>query len=194
MMLATLLKAETHRQMPWKNGGGVTVEIAIYPEDASVDDFDWRVSTASVAQDGAFSKFENVDRTLSVLSGDALVLEVEDKVVQLSQQSQPFSFAADATTYARLTGGAITDLNVMTRRGHFIHQVHDLRITGAITQILSSATCLIYCGEGALTVQLGTECWQLSQQDCLVLSDPAGSGAMISGAGRGFLISLERVV
>ncbi len=34
-MALTFLKAENHRRMPWKNGGGVTVEIAIHPQGAS---------------------------------------------------------------------------------------------------------------------------------------------------------------
>ncbi len=78
-MALTILKAENHRRMPWKNGGGVTVEIAIHPQGASVDDFDWRVSMATVASDGPFSVFPGIDRTLSVLEGDGILLDVEGR-------------------------------------------------------------------------------------------------------------------
>jgi uncharacterized protein len=36
-MAARLIRAAAYRRMPWKNGGGETVEIAIAPEGATVD-------------------------------------------------------------------------------------------------------------------------------------------------------------
>ncbi|MDP1908248.1 MAG: HutD family protein, partial [Hyphomicrobium sp.] len=41
-----ILRAKDYRRMPWKNGGGETTEIAISPEGAALDSFDWRVSMA----------------------------------------------------------------------------------------------------------------------------------------------------
>jgi len=52
-----LIPADAMRRMPWKNGGGVTTEIAIAPEGATLDNFDWRVSTAQVDAAGPFSRF-----------------------------------------------------------------------------------------------------------------------------------------
>ena len=39
-----ILRAPDYRRMPWKNGGGETTEIAVFPAGAGLDDFDWRVS------------------------------------------------------------------------------------------------------------------------------------------------------
>ena len=50
----------------WKNGGGSTTEIAVFPPDAGFDDFDWRVSLATVAADGPFSAFPGIERTLAM--------------------------------------------------------------------------------------------------------------------------------
>mgnify|MGYP000624994528 FL=1 len=36
---------------PWRNGGGVTWQIAASPEGADVAAFDWRLSMAEVAAD-----------------------------------------------------------------------------------------------------------------------------------------------
>ena len=55
--------------MTWKNGGGVTREVAAYPPGAGLDDFDWRVSMATVEAGGPFSVFPGVDRVLAVLEG-----------------------------------------------------------------------------------------------------------------------------
>ena len=49
---------------PWKNGGGSTTEIAIAPPGAGLDDFDWRISLATISEDGPFSVFPGIDRTL----------------------------------------------------------------------------------------------------------------------------------
>ncbi|WP_284760210.1 HutD family protein [Agrobacterium sp. fls2-241-TYG-188a] len=124
-----LFRAGEHKRMPWKNGGGETVEIAVFPADASVDNFDWRISMATVASDGAFSIFSGIDRTLSILDGNGMGLEVDGRAaVLLTRESQPLTFAADVPVEAMLVDGPITDLNVMTRRGRFSHSVE--RVTG----------------------------------------------------------------
>ncbi len=119
-----ILRASDHRVMPWKNGGGFTTEIAVFPADAGLDTFDWRVSMATVSADGPFSTFANIDRTLSVLSGDGIVLDVEGRgPARLTTDSSPLAFPGDAPTFGRLLGGPIVDLNVMSRRDRLTHHV-----------------------------------------------------------------------
>src|ERR1700710_1019683 len=103
---------------PWKNGGGSTTEIAIGPAGASLEAFDWRVSMARVASDGQFSEFAGIDRTLALIEGSGLMLKIGNNApVTLSSGAEPVSFTGDTPTFAHLTQGEITDLNVMTRRG-----------------------------------------------------------------------------
>ncbi|SFQ22142.1 HutD protein [Ectopseudomonas toyotomiensis] len=45
-MPCTLLDLATARVMPWKNGGGETLELAIAPAGAGLEDFAWRISSA----------------------------------------------------------------------------------------------------------------------------------------------------
>nr|WP_280137597.1 HutD family protein [Aureimonas sp. AU40] len=119
-----ILRAADHRRMPWKNGGGETIEIAVHPPGAGLADFDWRISMADVASDGPFSRFEGIDRTLSILAGNGMDLEIEGHGRRsLTAGSDPLSFPADAPTFARLHDGPIRDLNVMTRRGACTHRV-----------------------------------------------------------------------
>ena len=40
------LTAKDYRIMPWKNGGGTTTEIAVFPAGASLETFEWRFSPA----------------------------------------------------------------------------------------------------------------------------------------------------
>ena len=119
-----LLRNTDHRRMPWKNGGGETIEVTVHPPDAGLADFGWRVSMATVASDGPFSIFPGIDRTLAVLSGDGMALSIEGLGERrLTPASAPLAFPADAPTTARLSGGPVTDLNVMTRRGRFVHSL-----------------------------------------------------------------------
>lgn len=121
-MTCRLCRAADHPRMPWKNGRGETLQIAIWPDGAGLDDFGWRVSVAGVTEDGAFSRFAQVDRTLAVLTGDRLDLLVRGQGPQrLTPGSGAFGFPADAPCDARLIGGPVTDLNAMTRRGAFRH-------------------------------------------------------------------------
>lgn len=119
-----VLRSVDHKRMPWKNGKGETVEIAVSPPGATVDNFDWRISMATVAEDGPFSVFGGIDRTLSVLTGEGITLSVAGHAPNtLHRDSRPHGFPADSETSATLLAGPITDLNVMSRRGAFTHAV-----------------------------------------------------------------------
>ncbi|MGX1787860.1 HutD/Ves family protein [Bosea sp. NPDC055332] len=125
-----IIRAADCLVMPWKNGGGTTTEIAVAPEGASLNDFDWRISMAHVGQDGPFSSFPGIDRTLSVLTGAGITLAFGDgERVKLDRTSAPYPFAADRAVDGLLTSGPIDDLNVMSRRGRWQHRVK--RLSGA---------------------------------------------------------------
>lgn len=112
-----VLRAADRAATPWRNGGGVTREVAVWPPGAGFDDFHWRVSMAEVRTDGPFSMFPGVDRVLAILQGK-LELCIEDRaILELTEDSPPVTFPGDVPTVARVLGAVVTDLNVMTRRG-----------------------------------------------------------------------------
>ena len=126
--MAKIIRAADCRRMKWKNGGGETAEIAVFPEGAALDDFDWRVSMARVETDGPFSAFPGVDRTLAILEGEGLVLRVANQnPVELTGRSEPLSFPADAPTTARLIAGPITDCEGHGRRPHHTPRTRPVR-------------------------------------------------------------------
>lgn len=102
--------------VPWKNGGGTTREIAVFPPDAGMDDFVWRLSMARVEQAGAFSAFDGVDRVLAVLDG-RLRLSGAGIDVTLDGGSIPFGFDGGAPPAGEPLAGPVVDLNAMARRG-----------------------------------------------------------------------------
>jgi uncharacterized protein len=149
-----IIRAADCRPMPWKNGGGETVEIAISPEGAGLDDFDWRLSMARVEGDGPFSQFAGVDRTLAILEGEGLVLAVgRQEPVKVTDRSEPFSFPADEETSSSLIAGPITDLNMMTRRGKAAHSMRRLTVNGTFDVASTARELLLFCRSGNACIE-----------------------------------------
>ncbi|MCO4250276.1 HutD/Ves family protein [Pseudarthrobacter raffinosi] len=108
------------RSEPWRNGGGVTRELASHPKAASAQDgaWDWRVSIADVSKAGDFSAFPGMERVLTVIDGELLLLTVDGAEHPL-EKSRPFRFSGEAAAHGALPTGDIRDLNVITRTGSF---------------------------------------------------------------------------
>lgn len=182
-----ILRAENYRRMKWKNGGGETAEIAVFPENAGLDDFGWRVSMATVASDGPFSAFPGVDRTLSVLDGEGIALDIAGRApVTLTPASAPYGFPADAATGARLLGGPITDLNVMTRRELCRHKVSALTSNGPI-EMTCEPPALLFCRSGEVLVDAEGLQDALQRFDAAIL-DGTGNPVHIDGSGAFLLV------
>jgi environmental stress-induced protein Ves len=118
-----IVRESEQKRMPWKNGSGETIEIAYGPSGSTLENFDWRISRARVERSGPFSFFPGIDRTLAVLDGDNLQLRIDDAPPAiLSSGSPPLSFAGEARVESQVEH-PILDLNVMTRRGRFVHRL-----------------------------------------------------------------------
>jgi environmental stress-induced protein Ves len=152
--------------MPWKNGGGETIEIAVHPVATGLDDIFWRVSMAAMTADGPFSVFPGFDRTLVVVQGDGVALIIgRENPVRLTTTSDPLRFPADVACAARLLGSPVTNLNVMTRRSRFRHLVRRLALREP-TVLIAETTTLVVCCTG--TVAAGDRV--LERHDVLVVS------------------------
>lgn len=109
---------------PWKNGAGNTTEIAVAPAGAGLDEFDWRISLATIAQDGPFSVFPGIDRTLALVQGPGVILDVDgDGRFALSEDDPVIEFAGESEVVATMMGAPSTDFNVMTRRARCHHRL-----------------------------------------------------------------------
>lgn len=116
MAIHRVLSPADYRRTPWKNGGGRTTEIAVEPPDAGLADFAWRVSVADIEQDGVFSVFPGVARTLVLLAGDGMRLTGAGAPLELHAPFEPVTFAGDAPIMCTLIGGPVRDFNLMVRR------------------------------------------------------------------------------
>jgi uncharacterized protein len=187
-----ILRAADYRRMPWKNGGGETTEIAVWPEDSGLDDFGWRVSMARVERDGPFSAFPGVDRTLSILEGEGLRLAIAGSpAIELDGVTVPYSFPADQLTDSTLMGGPVTDLNVMTRRGRFKHTVRQVEVLAKIEIALDAKVTMLLCHRGAIDVAAGREIDRLGELDCLILEGSKAGMSVTAGTASLFLIEIH---
>ena len=108
----TILRSTDYVVMPWKNGLGVTREIAREPLDG---EFAWRLSVATVGEHADFSRFEGVTRVLAVVEGEALSLTVDGVSGVLHRGGASARFSGEAAAAAEALGAPVTDLNLMTR-------------------------------------------------------------------------------
>jgi environmental stress-induced protein Ves len=114
----TVLRFGDLKAVPWKNGLGVTREIAVEPAGATMEDFLWRVSIADVDTASPFSCFPGIDRTIVLLEGDGFTMMLDgDREHALTVPLAPFEFPGEARVDVTLAGGATRDFNLMVRRG-----------------------------------------------------------------------------
>ena len=105
---------------PWRNGGGVTRQIAGHSGAGSGHDggWDWRVSIAEVGKAGEFSPFPGMERVLTVVEGELLLLTVDGAEHPL-EKYRAFRFPGGAETTCALPTGDVRNLNVITRAGKY---------------------------------------------------------------------------
>jgi environmental stress-induced protein Ves len=171
-----ILRSADYRRMPWKNGGGETREIAVSPAGAPLDALDWRISLATVASDGPFSTFSAVTRTLCVIHGAGIELQVGEAPPRtLRPTSEPCTFDGETPTRASLIDGPIVDLNVMSRRGRFRHRLTRLAFSGSSELTTVADSTVVFCRAGALLCSAGTGSGELNPEDCAIVEGPSHS-------------------
>ncbi|WP_354639045.1 HutD family protein [Kitasatospora camelliae] len=150
-MAVEVLRAAERPATPWLNGGGVTREVAGFPAGAGLTEFLWRVSLADVGQGGPFSRFEGVDRVITVVEGAGMALTVAGREHRLAEPYRPFAFPGDADTGCELLAGPVVDFNVMTRRGR-AEAVVEIAGQGRAVAVPEGAVLLAVCLAGTASL------------------------------------------
>lgn len=155
------LKPADARRFPWKNGRGVTEQLALWPPHSSFErgDFVWRISKAGVIAAGPFSPFPELDRILVVTSGDGLVLSHGDRAARARLRPfEPYRFSGDWSTSAELVGSAVTDFNVFVRRGVVSAEVQVTRLGHRrVCESLAVGHAFVHVLVGELVARVGGE-------------------------------------
>lgn len=106
---------------PWKNGGGQTRELLVWPAAAA-----WalRISVATIDRDGPFSSFEGIERWFAVIDGPGVRLQWPSREgaggptrgLACHVGDAPIVFDGADPPAAQLMGAPSTDFNLMVRR------------------------------------------------------------------------------
>ena len=170
--LIKIISQQTFKNIPWKNGKGVTLELAINNK-ATLSNFEWRLSIATVDSNGEFSDFEGYTRNLVLIDGKGMVLNHnENQIDRLKNILDVSTFDGANKTNARLISGPITDLNLMTRTKDLVGSIETFCGSHKVT-LKNSQLCFIYGLEQKLEV--------VSKQAKIIESMVAGDLMQISG-------------
>lgn len=107
-----LIEADRVDPTPWKNGGGRTRELFVWPPQG---DWQLRISLADIEQDGPFSAFPGVQRHFAVLQGGGVRLQFVDGERLLQAGDPPLAFDGAEAPGCALIDGPTRDLNLMLR-------------------------------------------------------------------------------
>jgi environmental stress-induced protein Ves len=190
--MTTLITFSGLSPVPWKNGGGSTTEIAISPPEAGYDDFDWRISLATVAGDGPFSQFRGVDRTLVLLEGHGMTLDIDgESRVLLCDDDPVVAFEGEARVDAKLNRGATTDFNVMTRRARCRHEFGRRPLEGAADFAPRGDITVLFLAQGdGLTVSNDAERIGMVRYDALVFEGSDTMWTLEAPRGEVFIVDI----
>jgi environmental stress-induced protein Ves len=136
----------------WRNGMGVSWEIASHKEEGAAD-FSWRFAKARIDRDVPFSIYPGMDRVFMQLSGNGLDLKFETgEVLQVHKSFEPHAFACDVPLNCKLLDGPCFDLNLFTARGDYEAQASVLNLNGMETLDLADIEAVFMALEGSVVL------------------------------------------
>ena len=114
--MINIISAQSFKTIPWKNGKGTTTELAIN-STGTLASFQWRLSIATVSEDGLFSDFSGYTRNLVLIEGDSISLtHNENKTDTLTNVLDFATFDGGSKTFGALQNGTIKDFNIITSK------------------------------------------------------------------------------
>jgi environmental stress-induced protein Ves len=189
-MLITALAPSAYRHTPWKNGGGVTIDIA----GASRPGFQagdwngmlWRFGRTAIEKDGPFSDLIGFDRLQMVVAGRGLVLQTATGDIDVREPLVPVRFAGETAIVSRLEAGPVEVVNLIADRAY---ASLDLRVLPAGTSrqlgpgihvcYASQEACALRCDGSRHDLAAGYAL-QVESDDAICIEGLSGSALVAS--------------
>ena len=168
-----VLKTEDFRTSRWT--GGTTTQLAIWPQDSEYleRNFVWRLSTATCEkEESIFSRLPDFNRILVVLSGSVVLAHENVRSARLRELEQDTFDGA----YRTKSFGAITDYNLMVRKGNEgsveVIELSEENRTLAVEdkEQYAMGTQAFYCRDGYATVDISGTMVMLKEGEQLVIN------------------------
>jgi len=117
----SILDPAGYRRTPWKNGGGVTIDIAGEhrpgTDPAGWDGMIWRFGRTRIERPGPFSDLSGNDRILAVVEGSGLVLHPDGQApLDVRAPFAPVRFPGEWKIASELTEGPVGVINLIADR------------------------------------------------------------------------------
>ncbi len=173
-MAIRCLRRTDYREMPWKNGRGVTLQLAIEPPDAPfpAGPYTWRLSSAPVVEAGPFSQFPGMRRLLTIVDGEGMLLNGT-----VLNRGDVADFAGDVPTHARLVRGPVRDLGLIFDPQRIVAEleIHELGQSPHVVSQTTGLLLIVHLGHDA-SIEVESEPHtfiQLAHLDMLHVACPA---------------------
>ena len=148
------------------------------------------MSLATIEKDGAFSAFPGVDRTLALVAGHGMTLEIDGEPTLVTETEPVVAFDGSAQVIAKLSRGGSTDFNAMTRSERCYHTFGRRRLSGDSTFVARAAVTVLFLAEGdALELRNEQERIGLVRFDAVVL-EPGSVWKLEAGQGMIYIVDV----
>lgn len=156
----TALDPSTYGRTPWKNGGGVVIDIAGESREgaASAAGWDatlWRFGRTTIPAAAPFSDLAGFDRLLMVVEGRGLVLRTPTEEIDVREPFVPVRFAGETKVVSRLEAGPVEVVNLIADRAYASIDLERLVREGSKT--LAPGIHVLYAAAAACTLRCDGE-------------------------------------
>jgi len=181
--VVTRLDPSRYVRTPWKNGGGVTIDIA-FNGDTS------RFSRTPITVAGPFADYTGFDRKRVLVAGSGLVLQTPAGDIDVRRPFEPVRFAGETPIVSRLEAGPVEVVNLIGDRSRVRIDLVVMNAGG--TGHLGPGLHIAYCPAERAALRLQGEEHDLEADGGLRIEDADGMVATCS-AGRIVLGSITCV-
>lgn len=178
-MRITYLKPTNYRTMRWKSGNGLTAEIVISPDHASLQEnnFNWRLSSANFSEDGHFSIFTGYRRYLSLIDGSKVTLNFKEST-KILNLNEVIEFRGEENVFCEVHKQSIQDLNFIFNP-QTIKARFDIFSTPVKTQLQGFEEQIFFVNSGAMLINVNSQKYHLANLETLLVTLADGEVANI---------------
>ncbi len=179
MLSLTPLSAAQFRRTPWKNGGGIAIDIADAGRPGGWQDFGWRFSRTAIVAPGPFSDLTGCERMQAVIAGEGLVLVTPEGEIDLRQPFRPVRYDGGTPITTRLEKGSVEVINLFTQRASFTMDMIVLKAGESAR--LKPGIHILYAPEAAIEVQLEAQTMLIEAGDALRIDAETPASLSVQG-------------
>ena len=188
----TPLSPESFRSKPWKNGGGVTLDIADAcrpgADPAGWEGMIWRLGRTAIVQPGPFSDLAGYERLQAVVVGSGLVLDGADCEVDLRRPFHPVRYDGGIPLVSRLENGPVEVVNLIADRA--LCRVDMVVATVGTSLAPAGAIHILYAPGEAVSGRCGAQDFAVPGGHALRI-EAAADVALTVEAGRALLATIR---